>query len=103
VWWHTPVTLALRRPKQEDPRFEASLGFITRLCLKKTIKSGINWGQCQAGKIEVCNHYTGKWYRLESSWDSGEYRIRRGLNYFTKSQQFLHSFKKLRGGGRGEK
>jgi hypothetical protein len=38
VWWHTPVILALRRLRQGDCEFEASLGSIGRLYLKKKKK-----------------------------------------------------------------
>jgi hypothetical protein len=34
VWWHTPVMPALRRLKQEDHDFQASLGCIERPCVK---------------------------------------------------------------------
>jgi hypothetical protein len=36
VWWHMPVTPALRM--QEDEEFKSSLGYIVRLCLKKQKK-----------------------------------------------------------------
>jgi hypothetical protein len=35
VWWCTPVILALGRLRQEDCKFEASLDYGMRLCLKK--------------------------------------------------------------------
>jgi hypothetical protein len=34
-WWHTPVISALRRLKQEDFEFKASLGYRARSCLRK--------------------------------------------------------------------
>jgi hypothetical protein len=35
VWWDTPVISVLRSLRQEDHKFEASLGNIARRCLKK--------------------------------------------------------------------
>jgi hypothetical protein len=34
-WWHRPEIPALRRLRQEDPKFKANLGYTARLCLKK--------------------------------------------------------------------
>jgi hypothetical protein len=33
--WYTPIIPALRRSKQKDHEFEASLGYTARTCLKK--------------------------------------------------------------------
>jgi hypothetical protein len=38
VWWCISVIPALRRQRQEDLEFKASLGWKVRLCLKKTNK-----------------------------------------------------------------
>jgi hypothetical protein len=35
AWWYLPVIPALRRQKQEDCQFEASLVYTVRPCLKK--------------------------------------------------------------------
>jgi hypothetical protein len=35
AWWHTSVTPALRRLRQEDHEFKNNLGYIVRPCLKK--------------------------------------------------------------------
>jgi hypothetical protein len=36
AWWYTPVIPALRKAQQEDCKFEASLDYIVRPCLKTT-------------------------------------------------------------------
>jgi hypothetical protein len=38
VWWYIPVIPALRRLKQEECGFQASLDFIMKPCLKKIKK-----------------------------------------------------------------
>jgi hypothetical protein len=38
VWWCKPVSLALRRLRQENLELEVSLGYIARLCLQKQRK-----------------------------------------------------------------
>jgi hypothetical protein len=35
VCWHTPIILVLWRVKQKDYKLEASLGYLTRPCLKQ--------------------------------------------------------------------
>jgi hypothetical protein len=34
VWWDIPVILALKRLRQEDLKFESSLGYAVNSCLK---------------------------------------------------------------------
>jgi hypothetical protein len=38
VWWHTPEFPALRRLRQEDSKFKASLGYTAKPCLKNQKK-----------------------------------------------------------------
>jgi hypothetical protein len=38
AWWHAPVIPALRRPRQKNYKFQASLGYTARPCLKQTSK-----------------------------------------------------------------
>jgi hypothetical protein len=40
--WHTPVIAALKRQREEMLKIKASLGYITRLWLKKKIKPNHN-------------------------------------------------------------
>jgi hypothetical protein len=34
MWWYIPVILAIRRLRQEDYKFKASLGYTGRTCVK---------------------------------------------------------------------
>ena len=39
TWWYMTITPALGKLKQEDMKFEVSMRYIVRLCLKKKKKS----------------------------------------------------------------
>jgi hypothetical protein len=47
VGWHSSVIPALRRLRQEEGKFETSLGHIVRLCLKKN--PGVAGHACTPG------------------------------------------------------
>jgi hypothetical protein len=36
MWWFVPIIPALKRWRQGEHQFEVSLGYKTRLCIKKT-------------------------------------------------------------------
>jgi hypothetical protein len=38
-WWHMTIISALRRVRQEDREFKASLGYTVRLCFKNLKKT----------------------------------------------------------------
>jgi hypothetical protein len=40
--WYMPIISAMRRTRQEEHKFEDSLGYIVRLCLKKKKKKNPN-------------------------------------------------------------
>jgi hypothetical protein len=41
TWWHTPVIPAFWQLRQEDLKFQATLGYIARLSLQKQNKTKI--------------------------------------------------------------
>jgi hypothetical protein len=43
MWWHTPVTPALRRLKQEALKFDANLGYIAYLKNKEKAKATVKF------------------------------------------------------------
>jgi hypothetical protein len=51
VWWCMPIIPAFRRWRQEKPKFQASLGYIFRDCLKKKKKKK-KWVQVLAQVID---------------------------------------------------
>jgi hypothetical protein len=51
AWWYTPVIPKLRRLRQEDSEFKASLGYIRSLKKKKKKGTG-GGGECRAGQWE---------------------------------------------------
>jgi hypothetical protein len=42
VWWHTPVFTAVRKLRQEDHKFQASLGYIVSKTLSQKVKETNN-------------------------------------------------------------
>jgi hypothetical protein len=53
LWWYTSIISALKRVRQEDLKFEASLEYIARPCLKKP-KNKIERSVLQAW-LKQCN------------------------------------------------
>lgn len=51
--WHIPVTPALRRLREEDLKFEASLCYVETHCLKKKSKAKQNTKQNQKKKNDM--------------------------------------------------
>jgi hypothetical protein len=45
AWWYTPVIPALRRWRQEDKKFETSLDYVARPCLKNTRQKKCEWDE----------------------------------------------------------
>jgi hypothetical protein len=43
VWWFTPVMSALRKQRQENCKFKASLGYIVRSVSRKEKEAGRPW------------------------------------------------------------
>jgi hypothetical protein len=52
VWEYMPVTLALGSLRQGDSKFEDSLGYIAKACLKKKKKQTKNQGQRYSSVVE---------------------------------------------------
>jgi hypothetical protein len=44
LWWHRPIIAVRRRLRQEEFKFQASMGYTKRPCLKKTRQNKRNIG-----------------------------------------------------------
>jgi hypothetical protein len=59
VWWYTPVVPALRKLKQEEQKFEASLGYISLSQKKKKKKKREKKRKKENHLCQGAPHYSG--------------------------------------------
>lgn len=66
-WWHTPAIPVLRRLRQKDHEFEASLSNVVRLCLKKK-KKLLRFTVLEVSGHSLLSVLTHWQYKLLTSW-----------------------------------